>query len=51
MLRGLLSDTSAAARVLGAAESRAFVTLVNRPVLAEYRAVLTDAETDPARPG
>lgn len=45
LLRALLSQTSAAARILTAAESRAFVTLLIKPLLDEYRAVLTDAET------
>jgi putative PIN family toxin of toxin-antitoxin system len=45
VLRALVSGDSPAARILGAAESRAFVTLLSRPVLAEYRAALTDAET------
>jgi hypothetical protein len=43
-LRALVSGTSPAARILDAARSRIFVTLLNRPVLAEYRAVLTGAE-------
>jgi putative PIN family toxin of toxin-antitoxin system len=43
LLRGLLSNTSAAASVVAAAEQRRFVTLLSRDVLAEYRAVLTDS--------
>jgi putative PIN family toxin of toxin-antitoxin system len=44
LLRGLISDTSAASRILAAAEQRRFVTLLSRPVVSEYRAVLTDEE-------
>ena len=42
LLRGVVSETSAAAKLLVAAEERRFVTLLSRPALAEYRAVLTD---------
>lgn len=42
LLRGLVSGDSAAAEVLRAAERRLFVPLLSKPVLDEYRAVLTD---------
>ena len=42
MLRGLVSPTSAAAGVLAAADQRRFITLLSRPIIAEYRDVLTD---------
>ncbi len=44
ILRGLLSERSAAARVLDAAERRTFVPLLSKPVLAEYADVLSDPE-------
>ena len=44
VLRGLASELSVAARLLSAAENRQFVTLLSKPVLSEYRAVLFDAE-------
>lgn len=44
LLRGLIAESSVAARVLAAAEERRFVTLLSRQVLAEYRAVLTDPD-------
>ena len=43
LLRGLVSGDSAAAEVRRAAERRLFVPLLSKPVLDEYRAVLTDA--------
>ena len=43
LLRGLASPTSAAARVLRAAESRLIIPLLSKPVLDEYRDVLSDA--------
>jgi putative PIN family toxin of toxin-antitoxin system len=42
LLRGLVSAGSAAATVRRAAERRAFVPLLSKPVLDEYRAVLSD---------
>jgi putative PIN family toxin of toxin-antitoxin system len=42
LLRGLASADSAAAEVLRAAERRRVVPLLSKPVLDEYRAVLTD---------
>jgi putative PIN family toxin of toxin-antitoxin system len=42
VLRGLVNIRSAAGRVLGAVDDRSVVLLLSRPVLAEYRAVLTD---------
>lgn len=44
MLRGLISETSASAEVLAAADERTFVALLSRPVIAEYREILTDDE-------
>ena len=43
LLRGLVSPDSAAAEVLRGAERRQFVPLLSKPVLDEYRAVLSDA--------
>ena len=42
MLRGLISPTCAAAEILAAADDRQFITLLSRPVILEYREVLTD---------
>jgi len=42
LLRGLVSGSSAAAKVRRAAERRLVVPLVSKPVLDEYRAVLND---------
>ena len=44
LLRGLVAGTSSAAQVRRAAERRAFVTLLSKPVLDEYRAVLLDEQ-------
>ncbi|WP_428940253.1 putative toxin-antitoxin system toxin component, PIN family [Fontivita pretiosa] len=44
VLRGLVSSSSAAARVLRAAEQRRFIPLLSKPVLDEHRAVLSDEE-------
>jgi putative PIN family toxin of toxin-antitoxin system len=44
LLRGLASETSAASRVLRAAEHRLIIPLLSKPLLDEYRGVLTDAE-------
>lgn len=40
LLRGVLSETSAAARLRRAAEQRVVIPLLSKPVLDEYRAVL-----------
>jgi len=40
LLRGLVSATSAAAKVRRGAEGRLFIPLLSKPVLDEYRAVL-----------
>lgn len=40
LLRGILSETSAAAKLRRAAENRAVIPLLSKPVLDEYRAVL-----------
>ncbi|MGA2585356.1 MAG: putative toxin-antitoxin system toxin component, PIN family [Tepidisphaeraceae bacterium] len=42
LLRGLVSASSAAARIRRAAEQRVFIPLLSKPVLDEYRAVLLD---------
>ena len=42
LLRGLVSASSASARIRRAAERRLFVPLLSKPVLDEYRAVLSD---------
>ena len=42
LLRGMLNIRSAAGRVVRACEERAVVLLLSKPVLAEYRTVLTD---------
>jgi putative PIN family toxin of toxin-antitoxin system len=42
LLRGLVSANSAAARVRRAAERRAFISLLSKPVIDEYRSVLLD---------
>jgi len=42
LLRGLVTDNSAAAKALRAAEARLFVPLVSKPILDEYRAVLSN---------
>jgi putative PIN family toxin of toxin-antitoxin system len=42
LLRGLVSATSAAAKLRRAAEKRLFIPLLSKPVLDEYRAVLLD---------
>lgn len=42
LLRGLVARTSAAAKVRRAAERRLFVPLLSKPVIDEYREVLTD---------
>jgi putative PIN family toxin of toxin-antitoxin system len=42
LLRGLLNIHSAAGRVVDACDRRAVILLLSRPVLGEYRAVLTD---------
>lgn len=42
ILRGLLNLRSAAGAVIQAVERRSVVLLLSKPVLAEYRAVLTD---------
>jgi len=44
MLRGLISATSASTEVLAAADNRLFVTLLSRPIIGEYREILTDDE-------
>jgi putative PIN family toxin of toxin-antitoxin system len=44
LLRGLASERSAARRVLRAAEHRLIIPLLSKPLLDEYRAVLTDPE-------
>jgi putative PIN family toxin of toxin-antitoxin system len=44
VVRGLASESSAAAKVISAAEQRRFVTLLSRSVVAEYAAVLTDPD-------
>jgi putative PIN family toxin of toxin-antitoxin system len=44
VLRGLVGEGSASALVLEAAESRAFVPLLSKPVLDEYRETLLDPE-------
>ena len=44
MLRGFASDTSVAARLIEAAESRRFITLLSKPVLNEYVTILTDPD-------
>jgi predicted nucleic acid-binding protein len=44
LVRGLVSGTSHAAAVRRAAEQRLFVPLLSKPVLDEYRAVLSDPE-------
>lgn len=44
MLRGLVSSTSAAAEVLASADDRQFITLLSRPVIAEYREILLGEE-------
>ncbi len=41
VLRGLLNIRSASGRIIEAVERRSVVLLLSRPVLAEYRAVLT----------
>jgi putative PIN family toxin of toxin-antitoxin system len=41
LLRGMLSETSAAAKVRRAAEERVVIPLFSKPVLDEYRAVLS----------
>jgi putative PIN family toxin of toxin-antitoxin system len=43
LLRGVLSEASAAAKVRRAAESRTVVPLLSKPVLDEYRAVFGSA--------
>jgi len=43
LVRGLTSQTSAAARVLRTAEQRLILPLISKPLLDEYRGVLTDA--------
>ncbi|MEI8194663.1 MAG: putative toxin-antitoxin system toxin component, PIN family [Phycisphaerae bacterium] len=42
VLRGLLTRDAAAGRLLRAVEERRLLVLLSKPVLAEYRAVLTD---------
>jgi len=42
LLRGLLNMRSASGRVVEACDSRAVVLLLSKPVVSEYRAVLTD---------
>lgn len=42
LLRGLVASTSAAATIRRAAERRLFVPLLSKPVIDEYRVVLTD---------
>jgi len=42
LLRGLVATSSASAKIKRAAERRTFVTLLSKPVLDEYRAVLLD---------
>jgi putative PIN family toxin of toxin-antitoxin system len=44
LLRGLVADDSAAGRVVSAAESRGFVPLLSKPIIAEYQIVLGDPE-------
>jgi len=44
VLRGLLNVRSRSGRVLEAVERRLVLLLLSKPVVAEYRAVLTDAE-------
>ena len=44
LLRGLIAGSSAAAKVRRAAEQRIFIPLLSKPVLDEYRAVLSDPE-------
>ena len=43
LLRGLLNLRSAAGKIIQAIEQRSVILLLSKPVLAEYRAVLTDA--------
>jgi putative PIN family toxin of toxin-antitoxin system len=42
VLRGLLNTRSASGKILEVIENRSAVLLLSKPVLAEYRAVLTD---------
>ena len=42
VLRGLLNAHSASGRVLKAVEKRAVIQVLSKPLLAEYRAVLSD---------
>ena len=42
VLRGLLNMSSASGRILDACDRRRVVVLLSKPLLAEYRAVLTD---------
>lgn len=51
LLRGLVSATSPAATVRRAAENRLFVPLLSKPVLDEYRAVLSDPDLAERFPG
>lgn len=44
LLRGIVSRRSAAAKLLTAALNRSAIPLLSKPVLDEYRAVLTDTE-------
>jgi len=44
LLRGLVVGSSAAAKIRRAAEQRLFVPLLSKPVIDEYRVVLTDEE-------
>jgi len=42
-LRGLFNNSSAAGKVLEAVEARRVVLLLSKPLMAEYRAVLSDS--------
>jgi putative PIN family toxin of toxin-antitoxin system len=44
VLRGLLNEKSASGRILAACENRRIVPLLNRELMAEYRAILSDPE-------
>jgi uncharacterized protein len=44
LLRGVLNARSAAGRLVDACDSREFLLLLSRPLLAEYRAVLAHPE-------
>ncbi|HUO06779.1 MAG TPA: putative toxin-antitoxin system toxin component, PIN family [Phycisphaerae bacterium] len=44
LLRGLLNSGSSSGRILDACERRSLVPLLSRPVLLEYRTILTNPE-------